>query len=342
MPGNTSCIDNDLGNTGAVSLRRGKPLLTADQQIAHLKARGVTFALCSEADAYSYLTNENNYLRTASYRKLYSRQLEGNHVGDYINLDFGNLVALSSLDRKLREVFLTASIDVEHFARMKILKLIEERGEDGYGILEDFLASSNHSNRNAIQGDMSRRSRNDKGRDIYVGDLIAHYSGGMPTWVFLEVVEFGTFLTFYKYCAKRWEDGVMLQEHYVLRSVKALRNATAHNHCIINGFSQGAEPSSYTTPLIIMDSLNAAGMGRTKTRRAKLANLRIAQMAATLYSLNVFCVHGSTLARNAERLAALRIAYVDQLPHYRKNNVIVSSFDFLWKLVDIWVPVRTE
>lgn len=33
-------------------------------------------------------------------------------------------------------------------------------------------------------------------------------------------LDFDTFLTSYKFCAERWEDAVMLQEHYVLKSVK--------------------------------------------------------------------------------------------------------------------------
>lgn len=41
------------------------------EQIAYLKSKGVTFELCSEEEAAEYLSNANNYLRAASYRKLY-------------------------------------------------------------------------------------------------------------------------------------------------------------------------------------------------------------------------------------------------------------------------------
>lgn len=108
-----------------------RPMLSVGQQIERLKAKGVTFDLCDEARAADILAKKNNYLRITSYRKLYERQEEGPNVGDYVNLDFGDLVAISSLDRRLREAFLAMSIDIEHFAKMKVLSNVEQRGEDG-------------------------------------------------------------------------------------------------------------------------------------------------------------------------------------------------------------------
>ncbi|MBQ9000642.1 MAG: Abi family protein, partial [Eggerthellaceae bacterium] len=266
-----------------------KPMLTIEEQIARLKSKGITFELCEEDEAAAILAKQNNYLRITSYRQLYDRQTEGANVGDYINLDFGDLAALSSLDRKLRETFLTLTVDVEHFAKMKVLANVESRGENGYAIVDEFYASLNHAGRNAILGAMHVRGGLDERRDAYAGDLIAHHMADMPVWVFLEVIDFGTFVNFYLFCANRWEDNAMLQEHYALKSVKALRNATAHNHCIVNGFTKALTGTAYDTPQVITESLNAAGMPRTKTRRAKLGNVRIAQMAASMYCLNALC-----------------------------------------------------
>lgn len=207
-----------------------RPFLTAEQLVCHLKARGVTFEQCSEKEAADYLDYSNNYLRTASYRKLYPRQVEGDRVGDYINLDFGSLVALSSLDRQLRETFLAISVDIEHFARVKVLRRAIAEDEDGYSIVHDFYESLNHQRERAIRGGLAKRGRNDSERDTYAGDLIAHYEQDMPVWVLLEVLEFGPFLTFYKFCAERWSDPQMEQEHYILKSVKALRNVAFVNN----------------------------------------------------------------------------------------------------------------
>lgn len=100
---------------------QGKPLLTASEQVAHLKSRGITFDLCTEAEAANYLECGNNYLRAASYRKLYPMKLDGPHAGGYIGLDFAALMAPSSADRTLRSALREICIDVEHFARLDLI-----------------------------------------------------------------------------------------------------------------------------------------------------------------------------------------------------------------------------
>lgn len=105
-----------------IGMRARKPMLTVNEQIEHLKSKGVTFDLCSEDEAARYLSAANNYLRVVSYRKLYSRQVDGPNPGSYVNLDFRNLVELSSIDRRLWEALLAAVIDVEHFARVELLR----------------------------------------------------------------------------------------------------------------------------------------------------------------------------------------------------------------------------
>ena len=282
----------------------------------------------------------NNYLRTASYRKLFPRQVDGPHVGEYVNLDFEHLRVLSRIDRRLREALLLATADVEHFAKMKVLRLAEERGEDGYAVVEDFFASLGRDERRRMQGRLCHRGAEGEGHDMYTGDLIAHYSLALPLWVLVEVLEFGPFLTLYKFCANRWCDEDMLQEHYVLKSTKALRNACAHGSCLVNGFRAGGPRVDYRTNDLIGTSLSERGMKNGKTRRAKLRNLRIAQIAAALYAVDALCPRESTRERDTGRLDGVRGFYEQHRQLFRANDGIVSFFDFLWKLVDIWLPKR--
>ncbi len=130
-------------------------------------------------------------------------QVEGARVGEYVNLDFGHLVALSKIDRRLREALLAAAVDVEHFAKLGLLNRAEAEGEDGYAVVQDYLESLNHADRNRVVGGLASRSRHGAGRDTYAGDLIEHYADACPMWVFLEVVEFGRFVDFYRFCAMR-------------------------------------------------------------------------------------------------------------------------------------------
>lgn len=80
-----------------------KPMRSPSELIAMLRDdKGITFNYMSEADAESYLSDRNNYLRTASYRKNYDKHTTGENAGKYIQLDFAYLVELSKLDMYLR------------------------------------------------------------------------------------------------------------------------------------------------------------------------------------------------------------------------------------------------
>ncbi len=325
-----------------------KPSLAVAEQIEHLKTKGVTFNLCTEEQAAEYLHTANNLLRTSSYRKLYPIKPEGRHAGEYAGLDFEHLRTLSSLDRSLRECLLPIALDVEHFARIRVLDECERRSEDGYQIVRDYATYLNHKGRNHLEGGLRARGAEGATHDTYSGDLIAKHIGEnehldrMPVWVFLEIIEFRAFCDFYLFCAIRWEDKAMEQQHYVLKSVRALRNACAHNSCILNGVGGASAEADVKANELVTDSLNAHGMGRTKSRRAKLSNLRVIQMAATLYAETQFCTRPQTAERHARTLTELRSDWEDSRSLFEKNPAITSFFDFFFKLVDIWVPLNPQ
>ena len=105
-----------------------KPWLTATEQIDHLKSRGVHFSLISENDARAYLEKNSNYFRLRAYRLGFPKVEEGTRKGEYANLDFKMLVDLSIVDMLLRYEMLPLTLDVEHFAKVKLLKRIETGG----------------------------------------------------------------------------------------------------------------------------------------------------------------------------------------------------------------------
>jgi abortive infection bacteriophage resistance protein len=324
------------GNDG---MQIRKPMLTVGEQIEHLKSRGVKFELCSEDAAAFYLEHANNYLRVAAYRKLYPRQVDGPNPGAYINLDFEDLIELSSIDRRLREALLAASIDVEHFAKMELLRRCDEHGEDGYSIISEYLNSLSPRRRDRLEASLNARGGSGGAHDEYSGGLISHYAGEYPIWVFLEVIDFGTFADLWRFCALRWADKQMKSEHYVLKSVKALRNACAHNSLLVNGFSHGAPRASYQPPRLVSDSLNRHGVKNTKARREKLGNLRMSQIAATLCSVDAYCSLESTVNRHSAHFATVR-EYAERCGVLsRASGDVVSFFEFMWKLVDVWLSV---
>lgn len=98
-----------------------KPILTIEQQIEHLKQKGVAFELCSEEEAADYLRDKCNFFKLASYRKLFSKYEGGPRDGRYVDLDFGQLLLLATLDQELRHALLGMTLDIEHFQKVTLL-----------------------------------------------------------------------------------------------------------------------------------------------------------------------------------------------------------------------------
>ena len=136
--------------------RNNKPMLSVSQQIDHLEKKGVMFNLYAVEDAKNYLRYNNNYFKLTSYRKNYDKYQGGDKDGKYVNLDFAYLKDLSIIDMKLRYLLLQLALDIEHYAKLKILRLIEENDEDGYSICEEFFEQLSDGQKEKLKHEVER------------------------------------------------------------------------------------------------------------------------------------------------------------------------------------------
>ncbi|WP_420536038.1 Abi family protein [Enorma phocaeensis] len=166
-----------------------------------MKAKGISFELCSEDEAKAHLRTKCQFFRVYAYRKLFPKHVGGPRDGQYVNLDFGHLRTLSNLDRMLRDVLLHMALDVEHFAKVRLLAAAEDHEEDGYTLMRDYRESLSDGERSRIEGEFKKR-RNDP----YTGGVVRRHFGDMPVWAFCEVVPFGMFADLVRFCADRWGD----------------------------------------------------------------------------------------------------------------------------------------
>lgn len=306
-----------------------KPMLTIAQQIDHFQARGITFDHCSEEEAAQYLRTHTYYYKIAAYRSLFPKRIGGAHDGEYANLDFAYLRDLDRLDHQLRQLLLPMTLDVEHYAKVRLMRSIEDREPDGYAIIQDYFDALTDYNRMYRMREIERLRS-----DLYMGDLIRKYpTDRMPVWVFFEVVSFGALIDFYLFCANRWHDRVMKEEHYLLRQAKAVRNATAHSSDIINGFADNR--SRIRTTAKINAAITNIGVSKTM-RNSKMRNPRIQQIVMLMY------VHRSLVKddRAAQRLAhdAKQLSNMirDTERWVLNNDLIRSTFTFLRIIFDKW------
>lgn len=310
-----------------------KKWLSPVQQVEHLKSKGVKFDLMSEPDAVAYLERNNNYFRLRSYRTGFPKVEKGSRAGEYANLDFKMLVDLSIIDMRLRYEMLPLTLDIEHFAKVRLLMKIEEHGEDGYSIVQSFLDSYDEKTDGLIKNRIKNEIDLGK-KSPYVCNLVAKYADyAYPAWAFVEVISFGTFNYFYKFCGEQFQNKEMRDQFYLLQSVKSLRNACAHNNCIINDLRPGT--SKYAPRFAVSSALGKIpGIGSGQ-RRTKMSNDRIQQIVTTLYvhsriaSPGVHRHRAATLHQLVERMNR-------ENEYYSGNLQIRTTFEFLSKVIADW------
>lgn len=319
----------DKGAHEAIDL---KPMLTPEEQVALLKKKGVTFERCGESQAIEALSGRDTFLHITAFRKMFQRHAEGKNAGKYVNLDFADLLDIDALDEEVRRGFLLASQDVERSVKTRLMERISSApGEDGYGILVDFMDAQVKRYSNSIMRNLEARAEKSGGGDEYAGSLIAHYGDAMPVWVFLEVVPFGTKLALYLFCAERWDDRSMRLKHNVLTDVKAVRNCCSHGSCLLNGLAEG-KSSAYETPHLIIEWLAAHGFKKGKSRRAKMGNRRMQQLVACLAMLDE-CRDDVSPATFAA-MGSLKGSLEDGAGRYGQQNGFVSYLSFIARAID--------
>lgn len=227
----------------------------------------------------------------------------------------------------LRKALLPLSIDVEHFSKVELLGIIEGKGEDGYAIVADYLDENPQA-----------RSEIERGRSsVYIAGLLDKYSSiGFPAWVFMEVISFGTFCSFYRFCARRFSDQGMASRYYLLMEVKNFRNACAHNNCVLNDLSTSG--GARTSGRVVTQALaRVPGIGKSQ-RRLKMRNKRLAQIVTVLFLHRELASEG---VRDyvAESLHTFVQRMNKHAEYYKGVDAVASTFGFLTKVMECWYPL---
>lgn len=306
-----------------------KAWLTPREQVEHLISKGVKFELWSEKEAEDYLRRNNSYFRLRSYRSNFAKREGGDRDGQYIGLDFAMLVDLSIIDMCLRNELLPLTLDIEHFSKMALLGAVERYGEDGYEIVQDFLAEYRDSKgRNIAIEEIGRGLSSPYTRGL----IERHPEADYPLWEFFEVIPFGRFAHFVGFCANRFEDKDLRNRFYLLQSVKGLRNACAHNSCIINDMKAGG--STYKPQASVLRALGGIGIGGD-ARKTKMSNERFQQIATTLY-LHSHIASEGVVEHRAEDLERLLQRMAKHSDYYVSGSLVSTGFAFIGAMVSGW------
>ena len=306
-----------------------KPKLTYQQQIEHLIAKGIKFEHFKKDDALRYLEDNNNFFKLSSYRKNFAKN---DKTGKYINLDFAQLVDLAVIDTRIRMIIIEMALNIEHFAKVKLLKRVtDDKNENGYCIVLDYLDNLSADESEHLETEIKRNQNS-----IYVKDVYEKYKSELPIWAFVEILSFGSFIHFYKYCATRFNDKEMMDDVYLFLTVKKIRNASAHNNCLINDLS--IKSHKYKINYKLKDSLSKIGI-RYDQRKRKMACERTAQIITCLYTHKKIASSKGIHRHISARLDELRNRLFRDFD-YKQNLNILTTFELLIKIIDNWFHVE--
>ena len=317
-------------------------MLCIDELIEHLKYKGVTFSIMSEEEAISYLSSNNNFFKLSSYRKNYDKALKGACEGKYLNLEFAYLIELARIDVEVRHILLKMCLDIEHFLKVFLINYIESRvksntGEDGYRIISDYLSDS-------MRQSIVDRANNIKKRSFkiasklssnvynpYCGSLILKYRDDMPIWAFVEIISFGDLLDIIDFCVENYSMKLPI-DRACLDRVRQIRNATAHNNCIINDLRSYIDGPK--TPRFISTFVSDAGVGKNM-RQKKLSNPRINQIIHLFYAYDIIVKSENTRScRVLELKNLLEKRMLMHADYFSNNHMLTSTYEFFKKIVN--------
>ncbi len=315
-------------------IRDKKPLLTVEELVDKMNYfKGIRFDIVSKEEAKEYLLNTNNYFRTASYRKNYEKYQKGDKVGKYVDLDFAYLKDLSSIDFHLREIILNMCIDIEHDLKIRMLADVESTEDNGYAVVDDFLSKNNY----ILQNITLKRASS------YTSDLINKYfsitenngkctveSYDCPIWIFLEIISFGEFIRFYEFFYEK--NGNCPINKKFLNVVKSLRNACAHNNCLIYNLHS----SNAICPLEIRKEVAKLSDISKDMRKNRLSSRFVMEFVTLLYVYKSVVVSKVQSKRIKQLVDLYDNRMLRNKEYYAKNDLLISNYKFTYIIIQKW------
>ncbi len=299
-----------------------KPLLTADELVAHMENRGIAFTIDSKEQARDFLAEHNYYMKLASYRANYKKYCSGPNSGKYIHLEFAYLRELSTIDKYLRYLVVQMTLDIEHYLKVKLLNAIENNpAEDGYRLIQEFV--SRDPDLRSLKKIHKHKSSD------YCRALIDKYYPYFPAWVFVELISFGELAHLCEFYYRKYGDQIV--DRILLNSVQDLRNASAHSNCLINHLTPGGNKPHHS----VVNQIKKINGISEQARDKKLSNKVVYDFICLLYAYDE--IVSSTMTKQS-RYKELREFFTGRMLLHKDwfagNNLITSTYTFCKKVLD--------
>ena len=284
----------------------------------------------SEVDAMNYLNYNTYFFKLKSFAKSFEFNEKKQK---YIDLDFAYLVELSKLDMYLREYIIQLSLDTEHFLKVRLLNDITNNElEDGYNIVRILFAKYPF-----IQKNIDFKKKNSA-----CADLIYKYENQWAAWNIVEVLSFGDFIKLFELYYDIYPEKKSKTIINLLWPVKFIRNASAHNNCLLNTLRKPyihthlfnnkkniVEPNKELIRL-----LTKIPNVSKNARKKKTTNPIIHDFIALLFLFNEVCTSNTLKEKQFRQLDNLiNVRFCKYSDYFANDNIFTSSYDFIKKIV---------
>lgn len=291
-------------------------ILRPQELINNLKDKGVVFEQYSERDAIHFLCEHNYYTKLTAYRKNFPK-----YNDKYVGLDFKALVDLSTIDMYLKESILKACLNIEHALKVNLLRDIQKKDINEFDIVQIYFSSYSR-----ILDEINARRKNG-----YVKDLLHKYTHpNYPIWVLFEVIPFGEFVNFYRFYCERYHYNSL--EYNIFYNVRDIRNAAAHNNCIIHNL---ADKNGFFIKSVVDHASLYIKDTKKRTVQDRLKNKSVQDFVSLLISLDTVLKSDELKKRNLKEFTELfKCRMVRNADLYKSAPALYQMYEFCNKIID--------
>ena len=314
-----------------------RPMMKISELVPYLKKKNIKFEKISEQEAEEYLRNNNNYYNLTSYKHNFLKYPSpaGQYEGLYQDLDFAYLKDMAIIDHRVRLLFFKIIIDIEHYLKIRILNLIENiKEENGYRVVNMYLE------KDFIDEKIPKKVHDSIFKKVgseYYNKIFSKYDidrdqqlENIPIWEFLEIITFGELVNFYEFFSREYNLKNELKNIFILREIVKLRNAVAHNSCLLSDLDR--KDNNYAPDYKIINFLNECKIGK-ETRSNKLSNSRIRQMTYALYMFNEIVTSNGIKKNVTEEINELFFGRIIHHKEYYNSNELLKSVYYYFKKI---------
>lgn len=313
-----------------------KRKLSIDEQIQDMQIKGIKFHICSELEAKQYLRHNTYYFKLKVYEKNYSND---NKEHQYRDLDFAYLRELSKLDMHIRKMVLDMCLDIEHVLKTRLVyDCTINPDTDGFDFVNYYL-DEDYSRQKKILD----RAKGNTASSLLAANYVREDGTlkPIPVWVIVELLSFGDFVNLYTYYHQKFSRYPDYSRY--MGSIKYLRNASAHNNCLI-GFLKKNQGFSKT--LHVMQTLSRARRISDQTRVHKMSIPVVHDFVTLLLVYNDLLSEKQNKNMRSRRMEEIRHFFLDPSGRGRRyanyfdtNATLKEVFQFV---CDVLVFIDNE